>query len=205
MPAILCARSATTSAPSPSRDQLAHQPQCSAHQPERSAPPGELLSHSQPLRHHEFEPHERPPSPREAARWIITATNRHGPPTAQRLQRLLEHCPELRRTHDLVRQFAAMLDARDAAPLPDWLDKLSASGLAPLAGIATALREDQHAVTQGITTPYNSGVNEGRITDVKLQKRFMGGHASVPLLRHRVILIARLRRRYTDRSATGPR
>ncbi|MFD8219438.1 transposase [Streptomyces sp. NPDC059697] len=146
------------------------------------------------------EPRERPPSPREAARWIITAPNRHGPHTAQRLQRLLEHCPELRRTHDLVRQFAAMLDARDAAPLPDWLDKLSASGLAPLAGIATALREDQQAVTQGIITPYNSGVNEGRITDVKLQKRIMGGRASVPLLRHRVILIAHIRRRY----AGGP-
>ncbi|MHC0432995.1 hypothetical protein ACX6XY_22880 [Streptomyces sp. O3] len=37
------------------------------------------------------------------------------------------HCPELDRTHDLVRQFAAMLDARDAAPLPDWLDQLAAS------------------------------------------------------------------------------
>lgn len=38
--------------------------------------------------------------------------------------------------------------------------------LPPLAGIVTALREDQHAVAQGITTPYNSGVDEGRITDV---------------------------------------
>ncbi|WP_218892988.1 hypothetical protein [Streptomyces sp. Ag109_G2-15] len=39
----------------------------------------------------------------------------------------------------------------------------------PLAGIAGALREDQHAVAQGISTAYNSGVNEGRITHVKLQ------------------------------------
>ncbi|MDL5199720.1 transposase [Streptomyces sp. ALI-76-A] len=146
------------------------------------------------------EPCERPPSPRQAARWIITDPDRHGPDTAQRLQRLLEHCPELRRTHNLVRQFDAMLDARDAAPLPDWLDQLRASGLAPLAGAATALREDQHAVAQGITTHYNSGVNEGRITDVKLQKRIMGGRAGVPLLRHRVILIAHLRHRY----AGGP-
>ncbi|MGP4052763.1 transposase [Streptomyces sp. 2A115] len=151
------------------------------------------------------EPRERTPSPREAARWIITASDRHGPHTAERLQRLLEHCPELRRTHDLVRQFAAMLDARNAAPLPDWLDQLKSSGLAPLAGIATALSEDHHAVAQGITTPYNSGVNEGRITDVKLQKRIMGGQAGVPLLRHRVILIAHLRRRYADQPTTTPR
>ncbi|MEV7863010.1 hypothetical protein AB0O86_30440 [Streptomyces hirsutus] len=116
---------------------------------------------------------------------------------------MLGHCPELHQTHELVRQFAAMLDARDAAPLPDWLDTLAASGLAPLAGIATALREDQHAVAQGITTPYNSGVNEGRITDLKLQKRIMGGRAGIPLLRHRVILIAYLRRRYADGSTAA--
>ncbi|MFE9882739.1 ISL3 family transposase [Streptomyces sp. NPDC005784] len=151
------------------------------------------------------EPRERPPSPREAARWIITAPDRNGPQTTQRLRRLLEHCPELRRTHDLVRQFAAMLDTRDAAPLAHWIDQLSASGLAPLAGAAKALREDQHAVIQGITTPYNSGVNEGRITDVKLQKRIMAGRAGVPLLRHRVVLIAHLRRRYAEGAPTASR
>ena len=150
------------------------------------------------------EPRERPPSPRETARWIIANPDRHGPQTAERLRRLLGHCPELRRTHDLVRQFAVMLDTRDAAPLPDWLDQLTHSQLAPLAGIATALREDQHAVAQGITTPYNSGVNEGRITDVKLQKRIMAGRAGVPLLRQRVVLIAHLRRRYADRPTTVP-
>ncbi|MGW4898012.1 ISL3 family transposase [Kitasatospora sp. NPDC004240] len=143
------------------------------------------------------EPRERPPSPREAARWIITAPHRHSLQTGQRLRRLLDHCPELRLTHDLVRQFATMLDARDGTPLPGWLDQLATSGLTPLAGMATALREDQHAVRQGITTHYNSGVNEGRITDVKLQKRIMAGRAGVPLLRHRVVLLAPLRRRFT--------
>ncbi|WP_340382421.1 hypothetical protein U5640_36665 [Streptomyces sp. SS7] len=89
--------------------------------------------------------------------------------------------------------------------LPSWLDGLSHSGLRPLAGIAGALREDQHVVAQGIATTYNSGVNEGRITDVKLQKRLMAGRAGVPLLRHRVVLIAHLRRRYTDRPTSAPR
>ncbi|WP_405478409.1 hypothetical protein [Streptomyces canus] len=112
------------------------------------------------------------------------------------LRRLLEHCPELDRTHDLVRQFASMLDARDAAPLPDWLDHLAVTRLPALDGLAKAIREDQHAVVQGITTPFNSGVNEGRITDLKLQKRIMAGRAGVPLLRHRVILMAGLRRSY---------
>ncbi|MFD7835240.1 hypothetical protein [Streptomyces sp. NPDC059761] len=51
-----------------------------------------------------------------------------------------------------MRAFAAMLDTRDARPQPDWLGQLTNSGLARLAGIATALREAQHAVAQGATT-----------------------------------------------------
>ncbi|MFG2825400.1 transposase [Kitasatospora sp. NPDC048365] len=148
------------------------------------------------------EPRERPPSPREAARWIITRPGRHSLQATEGLRRLLEHCPELRLTHALVRDFAAMLDTRDSTSLPDWLGRLASSGLMPLAGVAAALREDRHAVAQGITTHHNSGVNEGRITDVKLQKRIMGGRAGVPLLRHRVVLIARLRRRYTGQTST---
>nr|WP_238426415.1 transposase [Streptomyces adustus] len=141
-------------------------------------------------------PRERPPSPREVARWITTAPSRRNLHTAEALRRLFEHCPELARTHDLVRQFAAMLDTRDAAPLPDWLDQLTAARLPALSSLAKAIREDQPAVVQGITTPFNSGVNEGRITDLKLQKRITAGRAGVPRLRHRVILMALRRRRY---------
>ncbi|MFC9432071.1 ISL3 family transposase [Streptomyces sp. NPDC056987] len=151
------------------------------------------------------EPRERPPSPREAARWITTHPGRRSPHINDRLPRLLDHCSELRHTHDLVRRFAGMVDNRDATPLQGWLNDLTNSGLAPFAGLAGALREDQDAVVQGITTPYNSGVNEGRITDVKLQKRLMAGRAGVPLLRHRVVLIAHLRRRYADQPTVLPR
>ncbi|MFE6848953.1 ISL3 family transposase [Streptomyces sp. NPDC057686] len=141
-------------------------------------------------------PRERPPSPREVARWITTAPSRRSLHASEGLRRILEHCPELDRTHDLVRQFAIMLDTRDAAPLPAWLENLANSRLPPLGGLAKAIREDQPAVVQGITTPFNSGVNEGRITDLKLQKRIMAGRAGVPLLRHRVIHMAILRRHY---------
>ncbi|MEU0631457.1 transposase, partial [Streptomyces sp. NPDC005989] len=150
------------------------------------------------------EPRARPPSPREAARWITTHPGRRSPHINERLPRLLDQCPELRHTHDLVRRFTTMLDNRDATSLPRWLNDLADSGLAPLAGLAGALREDRHAVAQGIATPYNSGVNEGRITDVKPQKRLMAGRASVPLLRHRVVLIVHLRRRYADRPTMSP-
>ncbi|MFI1471495.1 ISL3 family transposase [Streptomyces wuyuanensis] len=141
-------------------------------------------------------PRERPPSPRQVACWITTAPSRRSLHATEALRRLLEHCPELDRTHDLVRQFAAMLDARDAGGLADWLEQLTTARLPALASLAKAIREDQAAVVQGITTPFNSGVNEGRITDLKLQKRLMAGRAGVPLLRHRVILMALLRRRH---------
>ncbi|MFJ1678121.1 transposase family protein [Streptomyces sp. NPDC088251] len=107
------------------------------------------------------EPRERPPSPREAARWITTHPGRRSPHINDRLDRLLDHCPELRHTHDLVRRFASMLDNHDATPLPRWLDDLANSGLASLAGLAGALREDRHAVAQGIpplTTPGSTKV-----------------------------------------------
>nr|WP_214662276.1 transposase [Streptomyces polyasparticus] len=117
-------------------------------------------------------PRERPPSPQHVARWIITAPPRCGLHTSERLDRLLAHCPELNQAHDLVQDFAAILETQDAAPLPDWLERLATSRLAPLTSLAKAIREDQPAVDQGITTPFNSGVNEGRITD----------RAGVPLL-----------------------
>lgn len=77
------------------------------------------------------EPRERPPSPREAARWITTHPHRRSPHINERLPRLLEHCPELKLTHDLVRRFATMVDHQDAAPLPGWLSDLAQNGLAP--------------------------------------------------------------------------
>ncbi|MBG0569359.1 ISL3 family transposase [Actinoplanes sp. NEAU-A11] len=141
------------------------------------------------------QPRQHPPSPREVARWITSTPPRRTLDTAERLQRLLAHCPELDRTHTLVRAFAAMFDTGDPGALPDWLNQLETSRLPGLPSLAKVIRDDLPAVVQAITSPYSSGVNEGRITDVKLQKRLMAGRAKIPLLRQRVVLIAHLRRR----------
>lgn len=63
-----------------------------------------------------------------------------------------------------------------------------------LPSLAKIIHEDLAAVVQAITSPYGSGVNEGRITDVKLQKRLTADRTKVPLLRQRVVLITHLRR-----------
>jgi Transposase len=140
-------------------------------------------------RHHRCapEPHQRPPSPREVARWIATRPPHRTLDTAERLQRLLTHCPELDRAHTFVLAFAAMFDTGDPGLPPDWLNQLETSRLPGLPSLAKVIREDLPAVVQAITSPYSSGVNEGRITDVKLQKRLMAGGAKIPLLRQRVV------------------
>ncbi|MFG1990939.1 hypothetical protein ACGFJ7_13285 [Actinoplanes sp. NPDC048988] len=129
------------------------------------------------------QPRNRPPSPREVARWITSSPPRRTLDTAGRLQRLLAHCAELDRAHTPVRAFAAMFDTSDPGPLPGWLNELEASRLPGLPSFAKVIREDLPAVVQSVTSPYSSGVNEGRITDVKLQTRLMAGRARVPLLR----------------------
>ncbi|MFE7547943.1 ISL3 family transposase [Streptomyces gardneri] len=80
------------------------------------------------------EPRERPPSPREAPRWITTHPHRRSLHINDRLPRLPDHCPELRVTHDLVRRFAAMLDNRDATPFPGWLNDLTKQRSGPTRG-----------------------------------------------------------------------
>ncbi|MGV9879579.1 transposase [Streptomyces sp. NPDC003006] len=110
----------------------------------------------------------------------------------------LATCPELARVHELVREFAAMLDQRDATALPGWLDALTTSGHPTLAGLAKGIREDQDAAILGIATRYSSGMNEGRVNDVKLQKRITSGRAGVPLLRQRVVLNAHLKRQSAE-------
>jgi transposase len=59
---------------------------------------------------------------------------------------------------------------------------------------ATGLTNDFDAVHAGLSLPHNSGVIEGRVTDLKLIKRQMGGRARIRLLRKRVILVAHSRR-----------
>ncbi|MGH4033315.1 transposase [Actinomycetota bacterium Odt1-20B] len=147
-------------------------------------------------------PSRSEPSPFQTARWIITPPQRRGPDTQERLRLLFSHCPELAHVHGLVREFAAMPDQRDATGLPGWLDKLTTNGHPPLASLAKGIRVDRAEAVQGIITRYSSGMNEGRVTDVKLQKRIMSGRAGIPPLHQRVVLIAHLRRRCTDRTAS---
>ncbi|MEV6726174.1 hypothetical protein AB0M94_35185 [Streptomyces xanthochromogenes] len=143
------------------------------------------------------EPRERPSSPREAARWITTHPHRRTLHIHERLPRLLEHCPELRVTHDLIRRFPAMLDNHDPTPLAAWLNDLAHSGLTPLVGLA------EPCVKTGKPLPRASPSLQLRRQRGPHHRRQAAetpdaGRAGVSLLRRRVVLIAHLRRRYAD-------
>lgn len=75
--------------------------------------------------------------------------------------------------------------------LGDGCDSWLIQEVAARACRRTTLRSTLHAA---VTLPYNSGVAEGRITDLKMIKRQMAGRAGIWLLRKRVILVAHSRR-----------
>lgn len=146
---------------------------------------------------------ERPPSPRETARWIVTAPHRHTPHTAECLHRLLDHCPELHRTHDLVRQFATMRQPRrhTAAGLarPTHQQRTGASRRgrsSPARGSERGCPGDHHPLQlRRQRRPHHRR---------ETPETHHGGTRRRPLLRHRVVLIAHLRRHYAARPTIAP-
>ncbi|MGW3651700.1 ISL3 family transposase [Streptomyces sp. NPDC000878] len=112
------------------------------------------------------------------------------------VKRLLERCPELHTLHGLVCSFREVFAKKRTALMDRWITSARQSRIAPLVRFTTALLDDLDAVHAAVTLPYNSGVAEGRITDLKMIKRQMAGRAGIRLLRKRVILVAHSRRRH---------
>jgi hypothetical protein len=72
--------------------------------------------------------------------------------------------------------------------LEPWLAAIEADdGQPDLRSLATGIRHDQQAVTNGLTLPWSSGKVEGTV-NIKMIKRQMYGRAGFGLLRKRVIL-----------------
>jgi len=67
------------------------------------------------------------------------------------LKAVLDACPELDQTHELVRDFAQILARRTGADLPDWISSARATGLPGITGFAHRLTTDLEAVIAGLT------------------------------------------------------
>lgn len=133
-------------------------------------------------------------STRQAARWMLTHPENLREEDRIILKDLLTRCPPLAAVHDRVRSFDQMLTSGSAELLQQWIEDVKSDDIAAMTNYTTGLTNDFDAVHAGLSLPHNSGVIEGRVTDLKLIKRQMGGRARIRLLRKRVILVAHSRR-----------
>jgi transposase len=131
-----------------------------------------------------------PPTVRAVTGWLTRHPDSLTEDEQPQLKALLERCPELHATSAHVRTFATMLTQLTGQNLPQWISGAQASGLPGISSFAKGLEQDLDAVTQGLTSRWNSGPVEGRVNHIKMIKRQMFGRAGLPLLRKRVLLTA---------------
>ena len=134
-----------------------------------------------------------PPTVRDVTGWLTRHPDSLTEDDRPRLNAILQRCPELQAASDQVRTFAAMLTQLTGQDLPQWISSARDVGLPGIASFAKGLEQDLDAVTQGLTTRWNSGPVERRVNHIKMIKRQMFGRAGLPLLRKRVLLTAQNR------------
>jgi transposase len=138
------------------------------------------------------KPRPAPPSgprPRDVARWLLSKPGSLTGEEQASLSQARERCPHLDALHGHVRGFARLMqDRAGEARLDDWLAAAEASGLPSLLSFAHGIRIDHAAVLSGLSLPWSSGKVEGTVNKLKLLKRQMYGHASLALLKQRLIL-----------------
>jgi hypothetical protein len=132
-----------------------------------------------------------PPTVRDVTGWLTRHPDSLTEDERPRLKDILERCPELQAASDQVRAFAVMITQLTGQDLPQWISDTRAAGLPGISSFAKGLEQDLDAVTQGLTSRWNSGPVEGRVNHIKMIKRQMFGRAGLPLLRKRVLLTAR--------------
>ncbi|MFD7879564.1 transposase [Streptomyces sp. NPDC059766] len=142
-------------------------------------------------------PMARPPSPREATRWIMSHPDRLHDDDQLQLKALLARSPELAAATTHVRTFATIMTNREGDRLREWIANVCADEQHGLASFAAGLITDLDAVVFGMSAEWSSGPVEGRVNDLKALKRGMFGRARLPLLRKRLLLFAASRRPQT--------
>ena len=84
-----------------------------------------------------------------------------------------------------------MVKEREGYKLETWLQevegKVAQEQLMELGSFANGIRQDQAAVTFGLTLEYSQGQTEGQVNRLKTLKRSMYGRAKLALLRARVL------------------
>src|SRR5262249_39218525 len=120
-----------------------------------------------------------PPAHRQISRWMLTKPARLSDGEQEQLAAALHRCPELHALAGHLTEFAQILTSRLGDRLDTWLD--AAAGHPALTPFANGIRQDHQAVTNALTTEWNSGRVEGLNTRTKLLHRQMYGRASFAL------------------------
>jgi transposase len=129
-----------------------------------------------------------PPGKQQVTTWMLTDPARLGQDEQAQLTAALGRCPELQALAGHVTGFAKILTGRHGGRLDAWMAAVDADDQPELHSFTAGIRRDYHAVRNGLTLPWNSGLVEGLNTRTKLLKRQMYGRATFPLLRKRILL-----------------
>jgi transposase len=132
-----------------------------------------------PFRHDSAAPDPAPavPKARQITRWLLTHPEHLTPDEQAQLAAIRRRCPHIDALAVHVARFAEMMTGRTGdRDLEAWLAAVEADdGQPELRSFATGIRNDQQAVTNGLTLPYSSGKVEGAVTKIKMLKRQMYG------------------------------
>jgi transposase len=129
-------------------------------------------------------PKAQPPTPRKAARLLMSEPDKLSADDRRFVTALLELSPPIARAVELAKAFSTMIKEGLADRLDDWISAAEKDGFK---GFAGSLRQDRDAVHAALTMPWSTGPVEGQINRLKVIKRSMYGRAGFDLLRRRVL------------------
>lgn len=130
---------------------------------------------------------EPPPPSRSAAWWFVRPPQVLPQRQREQLAQVLAQRPELEPIYQLAQGFVRLVEERDVAALPGWLQEAKRCSWSQLRELARGLERDLAAVQAALTLPWSNGPVEGQITRLKLLKRQAYGRASVDWLRRRLL------------------
>jgi transposase len=100
---------------------------------------------------------------------------------------LCDGCSDARTGQLLTKDFARMVNEKDAPALDTWIERAKDSCIPELINFATVLCRDHAAVSAALTLDISNGQVEGQINRLKLIKRTTYGSAYFDLLKRRVL------------------
>ncbi len=130
----------------------------------------------------------KPRAVRRVVGWLMTDPAALDPADTQRLDAILTFSPALACLAGHVQSFATILCQLRGRDLERWMKAVDADDQPALQSFVRGLRQDQDAVTAGLSLQWNSGPVEGPVNRIKMIERQMFGRAKPDLLRKRILL-----------------